>query len=107
MIFNGRYMCRFAGCKSTLVHDGQRRRNHELKHNPPVVIPDDGKQCDAYFEEKPEEVDDMFNYQKALLEYGMVLANLQDAISEGSCHIHYKYFLSILIFFINYQYFHR
>ena len=100
-------MCRFAGCKSTLVHDGQRRRNHELKHNPPVVIPDDGKQCDAYFEKKPEEVDDMFNYQKALLEYGMVLANLQDAISEGSCHIHYKYFLSILIFFINYQYFHR
>ena len=34
---------------------------------------DDDEQCDAYFEEKPEEVDDVFNYQKALLEYGMVL----------------------------------
>ena len=55
---------------------------------------DDDKQCDAYFEEKPEEVDDMFNYEKALLDYGMLLANLQDAISEGSCCIHYKFFLS-------------
>ena len=81
---NGRYMCRFTECKSTFVHDGQRRRNHELKHNPPVVIPDEGKQCDGYFNESTEEDDDMLDYQKALLEYGMVLANLQDAISEGA-----------------------
>ena len=61
---DGRYMCRFTGYKSTFVHDGQRRRNHELKHNPPVVIPDEDEQCDGYFNENPEEVD-IVNYQKA------------------------------------------
>ena len=71
MTLDGKYMFCFAGCKSTFVHDGQRQTNHKLKHNPPVVTPDDEEQCDACFEEKPEEVDDMFNFQKALLEYGM------------------------------------
>ncbi|XP_028416819.1 uncharacterized protein LOC114541027 [Dendronephthya gigantea] len=32
---------------------------------------------------KPGESDDMLNYQRALMEYGMLVANLQDAICEG------------------------
>ncbi len=80
---DGRYMCRFPGCKSTFAKDGQSRRSHELKHTPPVVISED-VQPDTYFEDKHEDFDDMFSYQKALMEYGMLVANLRDAISEGT-----------------------
>jgi hypothetical protein len=41
-----------------------------LKHDPPVEIPDEDVRSDLFFEDKPEEVDDMFNYQKALT-YGV------------------------------------
>ena len=67
----------FPGCKYTFAKDGQHQRNHELKHDPP----DEDVRSDLFFEDKPEEVDDMFNYQKALMEYGMIIANLRDAIS--------------------------
>lgn len=31
---------RFPGCSSTFKFDGKSRRNHELKHNPPVQVED-------------------------------------------------------------------
>lgn len=31
---------RFPGCSSTFKYDGKSRRNHELKHNPPVQVED-------------------------------------------------------------------
>ena len=76
-------MCRYPGCKSTFAQDGQWHRNHELRHSPPVVIPEEQIRSDVYFECKPSQRDDMLNYQKALLEYGMLIANLRDGISEG------------------------
>ena len=65
------------------LHLLKSQRSHELKHTPPVVISED-VQPDTYFEDKHEDFDDMFSYQKALMEYGMLVANLRDAISEGT-----------------------
>lgn len=96
-------MCRFPGCKSTFAKDGQSRRNHELKHNPPVVIPGEEVRSESYFEDLPNEADDMLNYQKALLEYGMLIANLRDAISEGTFTLILTYLYSqkfFVVFFL-------
>ena len=77
---DGRYMCRFQGCSVSFAKDGQCRRTHELKHNPPV-IPEEP--ITTYFNDNSEKADDMLNYQKSLMELGMLIANLRDAISEG------------------------
>lgn len=80
----GRYPCRSPGCNKTFAHDGKLRRDHELKHNPPVVIdepPTDIFVIDSKFTE--DNKDDMLSYQKALLEYGMLVLNFWDAIAEG------------------------
>ena len=80
----GRYPCRSPGCNKTFAHDGKLRRDHELKHNPPVVIdepPTDIFVMDSKFTE--DNKDDMLSYQKALLEYGMLVLNFWDAIAEG------------------------
>lgn len=37
---DGRFLCRFPGYSSTFKYDGKSRRNHELKHNPPVQVED-------------------------------------------------------------------
>lgn len=87
---DGRYMCRFQGCSVSFARDGQCRRTHELKHNPPVIIPKEP--ITTYFNDNPEEADDMLNYQKSLMEFGMLIANLRDAISEGK----YNYLLFII-----------
>lgn len=80
---DGRYPCRAPGCSATFAHCGKRRRDHESKHNPPVTISD--KLCNYKLNVEPplEERDDMLCYQKALLEYGMLILNFWDAISEG------------------------
>ena len=77
---DGRYKCRFPGCKKTFQSDGKWRRSHEQSHSPPVSI-----QEQPLLTEIHDDVvqDDMFNYQKALLDYGMVILNFFDAISEG------------------------
>ena len=31
---DGRYPCRFKGCKASFKYDGRSRRQHELSHNP-------------------------------------------------------------------------
>ena len=80
----GRYPCRSPGCSKTFAHDGKLRRDHELKHNPPVVIdapPTDLFVIDSRFSE--DDRDDMLAYQKALLEYGMLVVNFWDAVAEG------------------------
>ena len=35
---NGRYRCRYPGCKKTFSNDGKWRMMHERAHNPPVSI---------------------------------------------------------------------
>ena len=87
---DGKFPCRFPSCKKTFAHDGKRReaheKTHDLKKAEAITTP---TQCS----------DDMFNYQLALLEYGMLYKNFCDAISEGDggrllrC---WKYFLMIM-----------
>jgi hypothetical protein len=56
--------------KKTFASDGKWRQIHEQSHDPPVNI-----QEQPLLTEIHEEVtsDDMYNYQKALMEYGMVI----------------------------------
>lgn len=80
----GRYPCRAPGCSKTFAHDGKLRRDHEAQHNPPVII--DGPSVsmltvDSHISD--DKRDDMLAYQKALLDYGMLILNFWDAISEG------------------------
>ena len=83
MTANGRYKCRYPGCKSTFASNGQCRRSHEAKHDPPVNVPEDNPSVDMFFQDETERADDMYNYQKSLMEIGMLIMNIQDAIQEG------------------------
>lgn len=79
-----RYPCRYKGCTKTFVHDGKRRREHESQHYPPPKVDDldvSNLVCDVEIEEQYR--DDMYAYQKALLDYGILLLNFWDAIQEG------------------------
>lgn len=83
MTAEGRYKCRYPGCKRTFAASGQCRRTHEAKHSPPLNVPEDNPTVDLFFEDDPLQADDMYNYQKSLMEMGMLIMNIQDAISEG------------------------
>jgi hypothetical protein len=37
---------------------------------------------DLVFDDDPLEADDMYNYQRSLMEIGMIIMNIQDGISE-------------------------
>lgn len=71
---DGRYPCRACGCNKTFAHDGKLRKDHEARHNPPVDVESfssnsfviNSNQCE-------EDRDDMLAYQKALLDYGMLI----------------------------------
>ena len=78
---DGRYMCRHPGCQKTFAHDGKKRREHEEQHNPPVTKPETVKKDEK--ETVLNDGDDMLAYQRSLLEYGVLLLNFWDAISEG------------------------
>ncbi len=57
-------------------------KDHDANHNPPILeIIEQSVVVDTTLSD--EEQDDMFSYQKALLEYGMLILNFWDAISEG------------------------
>ena len=72
---DGRFGCRFPGCRKSFACNGKRRFLHEKTHGlhtsvKPSTLP-------------PVVKDDVRNYQLALLEYGMLYLNFSDAISEG------------------------
>lgn len=74
----GRYPCRSPGCTKTFAHDGKLRRDHEARHNPPVVIHGPSSNFLTIDSETSEDKrDDMFAYQKALLDYGMLILNFK------------------------------
>lgn len=77
----GRFVCRFPGCTKSFAHAGKVRKDHEAMHDPPFVADPPYSQVLKYTSKK--ETDDMYNYQKALLDYGMLILNFWDAISEG------------------------
>ena len=80
----GRYPCRSPGCTKTFAHDGKLRRDREARHNPLVAIHGPSSNFLTIDSETSEDKrDDMFAYQKALLDYGMLILNFWDAISEG------------------------
>ena len=75
----GRYHCRFPGCPKTFKHQGKLRRDHEASHTPPLVI----RNADTHIIKSKSRQDDMLSYQMALLDYGMLIINFWDGISEG------------------------
>ena len=81
---DGRYRCRARGCGKTFAHDGKLRRMHEANHNPPVDVSKHTPRLLVKNSSKNEEDrDDMLAYQKALLDYGMLILNFWDAIAAG------------------------
>lgn len=78
---NNRYQCSYEGCQKSFAKYGKRMKDHEANHNPPILdIIEQSVVVDTTLSD--EEQDDMFSYQKALLEYGMLILNFWDAISE-------------------------
>ena len=78
---DGRYNCRFPGGEKTFKFDGKWRQMHEQSHDPPVYIEEQPMLAEVY--SSNDVSDDMYNYQMAFLDYGMVVMNFLDAISEG------------------------
>ena len=81
---DGRFRCRAPGCTRTFAHDGKVRRDHEAGHRPPVIIDPPPRSLfviDTAVDE--EKRDDMLSFQKALLDYGMLILNFWDGIFEG------------------------
>ena len=89
---DGKFPCRFHGCKKAFVHDGKHQWEHEKTHRMHQQ-----EQSGKILQTK--HVDDMLNYQHSMLEYGMLYRNFCDAIAEGDgarlvrC---WKYFLLVL-----------
>ena len=90
MTDEGWYKCRYPGCKSTFASNGQCRRTHEGKHNPPVNVPEDDPTVDLFFEDDPSQSDDMYNYQKSLLVIGMLIIGpfTQQQLRHGTGQIY-------------------
>lgn len=63
------FKCRHPNCRKVFKTDGKARREHEASH-----VSD---------ERTAKESDDVYNYQIALLEYGLFVKNFVDAISNG------------------------
>ena len=81
---DGRFPCRFPGCKASFKYNGKSQRRHELGHDPPVVISEDISDATTESATLPTKVaDDMFNYNAALLSEGLFFVNFLDAVSEG------------------------
>ena len=82
---DGRFPCRSPGCDKSFKYDGKRRKDHELTHDPPPVIPENPVLSPNY----PKEVslsnldDDVFNYNCSLLAQGLLFMNFLDSTSEG------------------------
>ena len=72
---DGRFACREVGCSKAFTFDGKARLDHEKSHGLHKVR-------DA-IEKKSGETDAMFNYQRSLLDFGTIVLNFFDAISEG------------------------
>lgn len=82
---DGRFPCRQPGCNKSFKHDGKRRRDHELTHDPPPVIPEKPALSATYPKKALSSVknDDVFNYNCSLLSQGLLFMDFLDATSEG------------------------
>ena len=90
---DGRFPCRFPGCRFSFKYDGASRRRHELTHDPPPEIPASSvtkkPSSNSQSSEaknvgcKGENDDDVYNYNCALLADGLLFLNFLDAVKEG------------------------
>lgn len=82
---DGRFPCRFEGCKKSFKYNGVSRRNHELTHNPPPETNDAVHLTSSTSKpaEPTKDKDDVFNYNCALLQDGFLFLNFIDAVREG------------------------
>ena len=81
---DGRFPCRFPGCKTSFKYNGKSRGRHELSHDPPVVIEEvTTTTSSTTTDQASKSSDDVFNYNAALLSEGLFFMNFLDAVSEG------------------------
>ena len=81
----GRFPCRFPGCFKSFKYNGRSRKNHELSHDPPIVMSENYNLTTEPIQDLPtkHDYDDMFNYNTALLAEGLFFLNFLDAVAEG------------------------
>jgi hypothetical protein len=82
----GRFPCRFPGCPKSFKYNGKNRKKHELSHDPPVnVATSDTLSLTTVSTSTPpsNDIDDIFNYNTALLAEGLFFLNFLDSVSEG------------------------
>jgi len=72
---NERYKCKYIGCKKTFLNIGKAKFNHEAL--------DHGVNSKSENQVKRKLKDDVFCYNKGLLEILMLWHNFNDAVSEG------------------------
>ena len=84
---DGRFPCRSPGCNKSFKYDGKRRRDHELTHDPPPVIPEKPVLSSNYPKKGSlsdlDDGDDVFNHNCSLLAQGLLFLNFLDSTSEG------------------------
>lgn len=84
---DGRFPCRFIGCKKSFAYDGKSRRKHEETHDPPPTIPEQAVLSSVRPKKQEQKTkptqDDIFNYNCALLQDGFLFLNFLDAVKEG------------------------
>ncbi len=84
---DGRFPCRFEGCKKSFKYDGKSRKKHELSHQPLPVVPE--LPCPTSLIPSTSNrsgemhTDDIFNYNCAVMTDGLLFLNFLDATSEG------------------------
>ena len=83
---DGRFPCRSQGCDKSFKYDGKRRRNHELTHDLPPMLPENQTLSSEFPTQKtPTKCmnDDAFNYNCSVLNEGLLLMNFLDSTAEG------------------------
>jgi len=81
---DGRFPCRFPGCSSTFKYNGKSRRNHELKHNPPVQVEDPPNKV-TFSTEAPPTTDSTENTEVSDDDFSGVVKNTSDDIFNYNC----------------------
>ncbi|CAB3993979.1 Hypothetical predicted protein [Paramuricea clavata] len=81
----GRFPCRFPGCPKSFKYNGKNRKKPELSPDPPVNVAtsDTLSLTTVSTSTPPNDIDDIYNYNTALLAQGLFFLNFLDSVSEG------------------------
>ena len=69
----GRYPCRYRGCSKSFANPGKLKKDHEIKHDPPIL--EEPHDVHILKLSSTHEDDDMQCYQRSLLDYGILVLN--------------------------------